>query len=183
MASVDNIQSPVWYAMSAPYRNELRAKQLLDSKGVENFLPLCTKILTDKNGKKIRKTLPIVSNLLFAYATHDTLQQIKQRASFLQYRTRKVDGRNVPIIVPDDQMRQFIAVCQTQSEKLIFLQPDEINLALGTPVRVIGGPFDGVVGTFIKVKGARARRVVVEIDGIAVATAEIEPQFIEVINP
>ena len=183
MNNVENIPSPMWYAMSAPYRNEMKAKLLLDSKAVENFLPLCDKIFTDKNGNKVRKTAPIVSNLLFAYSTFENLQQIKARAKFLQYRTRKLNGRNQPIIVPDEQMRQFIAVCKTNSEKLIYLQPDEINLAKGTPVKVIGGLFDGVEGVFLKVKGARSKRVVVQIDGIAVATAEIEPQYIEIIQP
>ncbi len=173
---------PVWYALSAPYRNEMKAKRFLDEKGVENFLPLCSKIFTDQYGRKVRKTAPIVSNLLFAYTTRDNMQQLKMRAPSLQYRTNKVNGRNVPIIVPDKQMRHFIAVCQTNSDKLIYLQPDEINLAKGTPVRVIGGVFDGVEGVFIKVKGARAKRVVVQIDGIAIATAEIEPEYIEVIN-
>ena len=180
--SILDTDLPVWFAMSAPYRNEFKAQRLLDEKGVENFLPLCTKIFTDKDGKKVRKTVPVVTNLLFAYTTRDNIQQIKSRAPFLQYRTRRENGRNIPIIVPDDQMRQFMAVCKTNSDKLIYLQPDEINLAKGTPVRVIGGMFDGVVGTFIKVKGARAKRVVVQIDGIAVATAEIEPQYIEIID-
>lgn len=173
---------PVWYALSAPYRNEMKAKRFLDEKGVENFLPLCSKIFTDKYGRKVRKTAPIVSNLLFAYTTRDNMQEIKMRAPFLQYRTNKVNGRNVPIIVPDKQMRHFITVCQTNSDKLIYLHPDEINLAKGTPVRVIGGVFDGVEGVFLKVKGARTKRVVVQIDGIAIATAEIEPEYIEVIN-
>ena len=173
---------PVWFALSAPYRNEFKAQRLLDERGVENFLPLSVKITTDNRGKKVRKLLPIVSNLLFAYTTRDNMAQIKLRAPFLQYRTRKENGRNVPITVPEAQMRQFMVVCKTNSEKLIYLRPEEINLSQGTPVRVIGGIFDGVEGTFIKVKGARAKRVVVQIDGIAVATAEIEPQYIEIIT-
>ena len=173
---------PMWFALSAPYRNEFKAQRLLNDAGVKNFLPLSVKITTDNRGKKVRKVLPIVSNLLFAYTTRDNMKQIKLRAPCLQYRTHKVNGRNVPIIVPDSQMRQFMAICNTNSEKLIYLRPEEINLSQGTPVRVVGGLFDGVQGIFIKVKGARAKRVVVQIDGIAVATAEIEPQYIEIIK-
>ena len=182
MGNTDVADLPIWCALSAPYRNEFKAQRLLNEKGVENFLPLCTKIITDRNGRKVRKTLPVVSNLLFAYTTRDNMQQIKLRAPFLQYRTRREGARNIPIVVPDSQMRQFMAVSLTNNERLIYLQPDEINLAKGTPVRVIGGIFDGVEGVFIKVKGARAKRVVVQIDGIAVATAEIEPQYIEIMN-
>lgn len=171
-----------WFAMSAPYRKEMEAKQLLDSKGVENFLPLQNKIFTNSRGIKVRKLVPVISNLFFVHSTRREIQDIKSRVPFLQYRTRPVNGRNVPIIVPDRQMQQFITVCETRNEKLIYLSPQEIDIAKGTPVRVIGGAFDGVEGLFIKVRGARAKRVVVQIDGVAVATAEIEPQFIEVID-
>ena len=63
---------------------------------------------------------------------------------FLQYRTFPENGKNVPIVVPDNQMQQFIAVCETHNEQLMYLNPDEINIAKGTPVRIIGGTFDGV---------------------------------------
>ncbi len=171
-----------WFALSAPYRNELKAKKLLDDKGVETYLPMQHRIITNKQGKKERKLMPVVSNLLFARTTRTLLQEIKTGVHYLQYRTRVVKGRNIPIVVPDYQMKQFMAVCETHSEQLIFLAPEEINLSKGTPVRVIGGILDGVEGTFLKVKGVRSRRVVVQIDGIAVAAAEVEPQYIEVIT-
>lgn len=182
MDRVENDDVPMWFAMSAPYRKEAEAVRLLDLKGIENYLPMQYRIFTNKSGKKVRKLVPVVSNLLFARTTRAYLQEVKTGVSFLQYRTRPENGRNVPIVVPDRQMQQFIAVCETHNEHLIYLQPDEINLSKGTPVRIIGGAFDGVEGLFLKVKGARAKRVVVQIDGIAVATAEIEPQYIEVIN-
>ena len=173
---------PRWFAMSAPYRNEMKAKQLLDDKGVDNFIPLCSKIIVGRDGRKKRKVVPIVSNLLFAYTTRSNLQQIKSKAPFLQYRTHRVNGRNEPIVVPQKDMEQFMAVCNTTGEQLIYFSPEEINLAQGTPVRVVGGAFDGVEGIFLKVKGARSKRVVVQIEGIAVATAEIQPQYIQVID-
>ena len=37
---MENDSAPVWFAMSAPYRRELRAKEFLDSKGVECFIPM-----------------------------------------------------------------------------------------------------------------------------------------------
>ena len=80
-------------------------------------------------------------------------------------------------------MQQFITVSKTNSEQLIYLRPEEINLKKGTRVRILGGTFDGVEGIFVKIKGIRSRRVVVVIPGItAVVTAEIQPDLIEVIS-
>ena len=64
-------------------------------------------------------------------------------------------------------MEQFITVCNTYNEKLVYLNPDEINLEKGTPVQIIGGTFDGIEGTFVKVDGIRNRRVAVLVPGIA----------------
>lgn len=182
MAENDRDTIAQWYAMSAPYHKEFEAQRLLESNGVPNFLPLQYRIITSPAGKKTRRLVPVVSNLLFAYAPRTLLQDIKSGAPFLQYHTRQENGRNVPIVVPQEQMQQFMAVCNTHNDRLIYMQPDEINLDRGTRVRVIGGPFDGVEGIFVKVKGARSKRVVVLIPGVtAVATAEIEPQYIEVL--
>lgn len=181
-SNVQSAEMPMWYAMSAPYRNELKAKSYLDAKGVENFLPLQYKIITNRYGRKVRKLAPAISNLIFARTTRSHLQEVKQGVRYLQYRTRPEAGRNVPIVVPDYQMQQFITVCKTHNNDLLFLEPSEIDLEKGTRVRIIGGPFDGVVGIFVKLKGVRHKRVVVQVAGVAVATAEVEPQYIEVLN-
>jgi hypothetical protein len=76
-------QEPVmWFAMSAPYRNEMKAKNFLDEKGIENFLPLQYKITTNRYGRKERKALPVVSNLLFVHTTQSIIRQAKQGVSF-----------------------------------------------------------------------------------------------------
>ena len=65
----------------------------------------------------------------------------------------------------------------------MYFHPDELNLAIGTKVRITVGDFEGQEGIFLKVKGARDRRVVIEIQGvIAVALATIHPDLIEVIK-
>ena len=80
-------------------------------------------------------------------------------------------------------MQRLIAAAGTYNDHLLFFQPDDLNLSKGTKVRVTGGDFAGQEGIFLKVKGARDRRVVVEIQGvIAVAMATIHPDLIEVIK-
>ena len=50
-------------------------------------------------------------------------------------------------------------------------------------MRIIAGDFEGYEGIFMKVKGARDRRVVIAVEGvIAVALATISPELIEVIS-
>ena len=108
------------------------------------------------------------------------IQALKSVVEYLQYLTHPVNGRNIPIIVPVEQMQQIITVCDTLDEKLEYLSPDEINLEKGTPVKIIGSAFDGVVGTFVKVNNGRKKRVVVLVQGVtAVMLAEFTDGYLQ----
>ena len=156
----------VWFAMRAPFCKELEAKRLLDKQAIENFVPMCYKVFE-----------------IFVRTTRRIIRETKRTVPFLQYITMPDAGKNSPIIVPDIQMQQFISVSRLHNERLIYLTPEEINLAKGTRVRVLGGPFDGVEGVFVKVRGCRSKRVVILIQGIlAVVVAEVKPDLIEVIG-
>ena len=177
MSSSEQMQ---WFAMRATYCRGMQIKSLLDKQGINNFIPMRYEI-REKNGRKKRELVPVIRDLIFVRAVQSELQRVKDRNPYLQY---MIDIRNgQKIIVPDEQMRQFIAVVGTYDEHLIFFNPDEVNLRKGTKVRIIGGDFEGYEGVFIKVKGARDRRVVISLQGIiAMAMATISPDLIEVIK-
>ena len=173
----------VWFAMSAPYRRELKAKEYLQAKGIECFVPMVNALVEKRSGAKIRKQIPAIHNLIFVHTSKNVIQEIKRGVDYLQYRTMPREGKNIPIIIPDRQMQQFIAVTQTANEGLIYMRPEEVNIAKGTKVRVHGGAFDGAEGIFVKIQGKRKPRVVLLIQGVAaVALAEISTEFIEIIK-
>ena len=172
----------LWFAMSSPYRRELKARDFLISKNVECFVPMRYAMTEKRNGRKCRQLVPAVHNLIFVHTTRERIKQLKQGVDFLQYRTRPENGKNIPITVPHRDMQQFIAITEKNNEELIYLTPGEIDLKKGTRVRVHGGPFDGTTGLFIKIRGKRSKRVVIEIEGLtAVALAEITPDLIELL--
>ncbi len=169
--------------MSATFRREIKARALLEAAGIECFIPMRYMPVTKRNGHKVKELVPAVHNLIFVRARREDIQTIKTDIPYLQWLTRPCDGKNVPIIVPDNEMEQFIKVTKDCNEQLVYLRPDEIDLKKGTPVRILGGPFNGVSGTFIKVRGHRSRRVVVMLQGIiGVAMAEVTPDLIEVLG-
>ena len=171
-----------WFAMSAPYRRELKAQDFLTAKGVECFVAM-KKAVIEKNGCKRHQTVPAIHNLIFVHTTKERIQSIKQCCEYLQYMTRPVDGKNTPITIPEKEMQQFIAVTQARIDEITYLQPQELNLEKGTKVRIHGGPFDGTEGVFVKIKGKRNRRLVVLIEGLAAVAVntEITPDLVEVL--
>ena len=177
------MEEKVWFAMSAPFCKELEAKKLLDKRGIENFIPMQYQVVVSKSGKKQRELRPAVHNLLFARATRPELQETKEGVKYLQYYTRPEGGKNVPVVIPDRQMQQFMAVSKTCHEKLFYLRSDELPLQKGRQVRIIGGGFDGGGGGLMKVRGGRNKKVVVEIPNTLGVVFEVEnADMIEVIN-
>ena len=166
--------------MRATYRREPDAMRLLEKEKLGCFVPMQYKICIRK-GKKIRALVPVVHNLIFVHARPSEVQRVKSQVTYLQYITDTRSGKK--IIIPDVEMQRFIAVAGSYNDHLLYFQPEELNLSKGTKVRITGGDFEGQEGVFLKVKGARDRRVVVEIQGIiAVAMATIHPDLIEVIR-
>lgn len=166
--------------MRATYRREPDAMRLLEKEKLGCFVPMQYKMCIRK-GKKIRALVPVVHNLIFVHACPSEVQRVKSQVTYLQYITDTRSGKK--IIIPDVEMQRFIAVAGSYNDHLLYFQPEELNLSKGTKVRITGGDFEGQEGVFLKVKGARDRRVVVEIQGIiAVAMATIHPDLIEVIR-
>ena len=173
-------ETAIWFAMRATYRRETDAMRLLAKENLGCFVPMQYKI-SMKKGKKVRVLVPIVHNLIFIHAYPSEVKRVKSMVAYLQYITDTRSGKK--IIIPDNEMQRFIAVAGTYSDHLLYFQPDELNLSKGTKVRITGGDFEGQEGVFLKVKGARDRRVVIAIQGvIAVAMATIHPDLIEVIK-
>ena len=170
----------VWFAMRATYRREMKVKCVLEEEGLVTFIPMRYSV-SGRGRQKRRELVPVIHNLIFVYATPEEMQRVKSTLPYLQY---MIDTRSrQKIVVPDLQMKRFIEVAGTHDDGLLYFAPEELNLAKGARVRITGGPFEGQEGVFVKVKGARDRRVVVQIQGvIAVAMATVNPDLIEPIE-
>ncbi len=172
----------VWYAMSAPYRRERIACSRFEDEGLECYLPLRETLVRDRNGKSRIKEIPAVSNLFFVRGTRSMMRAAKPRVAVAQYLTRREGDRNVPITVPDSQMANFRLASERGGDKTLYLDPSEIDIKKGTKVRIVGGMLDGLEGRFMKVKGSRSRRLVVILDGVTAVAAEVEPDFIQILD-
>ena len=154
-----------WYALRITYSRELVLKEFLDKNNIENFIPM-------------RKLVPAIHNLVFIYSTRKKIDEIKEEnAVLLPLRYIMDRETKQPIIVPEIQMRHFIAIAGSYDQQVIYLPPTEYSMQKGDRVRITGGVFEGVEGIFVRVKGDR--RVVVSIQGVmAVATTFIHPSLI-----
>ncbi len=171
-----------WFAMRVTFKRELTVKQMLDTQHVENFIPMRREQRLVK-GRRVLVMTPVIHNLIFVRAAKKWLQQFKGTVPYLQYMTNVEGGKRIPIVVPDWQMNNFMRVSMSDDSNLIYFDSVDDGIAAGTPVRIHGGPFDGLTGTFVKIKGKRNKKVVVTVQNvIAVAIDALSYDYMELIK-
>ena len=170
-----NIQ---WFAMRATYGRNLMAQRLLELQKIESFVPMHKR--TTKIGRRIKTDIvPVVRDLIFVCGERDVIQEAKGKIPYLHYITQPIDGRNVPIEVPTEQMQTFIAICN-DTEDAEFHMGEEVHFEVGERVRITQGSLCGREGTLTKIEGKRSKRFVVAIEGvIAVSVSGIKAEDIE----
>jgi transcription antitermination factor NusG len=173
-----------WFVLFAANGKAAKFCDCLKSADMEYFYPTSYRQRRIRHSERTKRVLqPIFRNFLFVNSTKSKLDPILKAiklkfgiSSDLYYRYR--DGEESKIaLVPNAEMRNFIAVAGAVEAPIIYLSNEEINLSKGTRVRITGGAFEGVEGIFMKVKGGG--RVVVSLpDLLSVATAFIPTRFI-----
>ncbi|MDD6889861.1 MAG: UpxY family transcription antiterminator [Bacteroidales bacterium] len=187
MAMAQDNEQAQWHVMRA-YKSERAAEERLcdDKYGLKHFIPK-QEVIRTVNGRKRVCMVPVIHSLVFVYASHRQIVEFKRNFyNELQFVTWERDGELTYLTVPGRQMDSFIAVCRQKEREVRFYRPGEIGmsneLVKGKRVRVHGGPFDQVEGYFMKVEKRRGRQLVVIIPDLLVAAAEVEPEYIQIID-
>lgn len=166
----------MWFTMRVTYHRELEAKK---ASGRERRGKLHSDEVREIRQNRKKRLVPVIHNIIFVRATASGIQELKQptRIPMLQYMMDQRLGKK--ITVPEKQMRTFIAVAGSYDESLRFFGPAEINFTKAQKVRITGGLFEGCEGVFVKVKGYRSRKVIVEIKGVvSVALVSVHPDLV-----
>ena len=170
-----------WFVMRA-YKCEGKAEERLsDEDGMDYFIPKHYAVRV-YHGVKSRRLVPVIPSLVFVRASRRQLIRFKKDNNFLQYVLRKTSAGGEYLIVPDDQMSNFIKVASRLEENLTYFKPEEIDIKKGTKVRIHGGPFDGVEGIFMRTEGVRDRRLVIMLEGVMAVSAKVHPDLVEVLK-
>lgn len=145
----------------------------LTDMGFDTFTPLVSKVV-DIKGRRERKEIPFIHDLLFVRSDRMTLDPVVERTDTLQYRFVKGKPQGTVMTVPAVDMNRFmIAVSAVQTP--VYLGPDEITPEMyGSRVRLLcEGPLNGFEGRLLRIKGSGKKRLIVELPGIIATTVEI----------
>ena len=173
-----------WYVLFCANGKAVKFCDYLKIADIEYFSPMFYHKRRIRNSERTKCILqPIFRNLLFVKSTKSNLdpvlREIKLKfgiTSDLYYRYR--DGEeNKIVVVPADQMRNFMAIAGAVEEPIIYLSNEAVRLKSGTKIRIIGGAFEGVEGIFMRIQGHK-RVVVILPNLLSVATTFVPSEFI-----
>ena len=186
--SVDYVHDlhKMWFVFRASYGREDRAFDIIVEDGTYAYIPkrYVDKIIGEKRKRFLESLIP---NMLFVYTSESKAQEYMENSqlSFLSYyynhfRHNEMQ-KNPPLIIPNQEMENFILATKSQSEHLLFVPPSRCHYKSGDLVVITEGIFKGVEGRVARVAGQQ--RVIVSISQLGlISTAYIPSAFIEPIK-
>lgn len=148
---------------------------------IEVFTPMRW-VLKTKNGRRIRRQVPVIPDLLFVYETRSVLDPIVEKIPTLQYRFQKGGRYCEPMVVPDTDMERFIQVVR-MSEELKYFLPGELTSSMyGRMVHIVGGVLDGYEGRLISVRGSKTKRLLIDLGDFLSVGVEVNPDYVQLFN-
>lgn len=172
-----------WFAMRDLKRKNAKepAYKMLGERGIEVFTPLTMEVI-ERRGKKSRKEVPVITDLLFVHTSREILDPIVAKTETLQYRFKR-KAYCQPICVSEKEMNQFIQAVSMNVTPPKYYRPEEITPdMLGKKVRIIDGPLKDQEVRLQAVRGTRKRRILVSLADYLVASVEISPDLIQLLN-
>jgi transcription elongation factor/antiterminator RfaH len=163
-----------WFAVTTRSRQERVAASVLETLGVQHFLPM-TSELRQWSDRKQTTMVPLFSGYLFVridLSKDSTLQVLKAPGvvSFVRNQTG-------PLPIPERQIEDIRTVLAVGPR----LSQQYVPLKMGDRVRVVRGPLVGVEG--ILVRANSESRLLISIDMICQSiTVSVSPDDVELVD-
>ena len=194
--SVENVpfENKQWFVLRVSYGRIIKAKALVEAKGLECYVPLRYKEVR-KKGKKRIITEPLLSSFLFVHASAERVDYLLQDKSIKPLENKALlsyyydhtshcensPTKNPPLVISDAAMDNFIRLTSIHNPHIIPVTSENIKYKLGDEVMITEGDFKDIHGRVARIAGQQ--RVVVELfEGYLVATAYIPKDAIKIIN-
>lgn len=194
--SVENVPAgnKQWFVLRVSYGRIDKAKNFVEAKGMECYVPLRYKEVR-KQGKKRIIPIPLLPSLIFIHASaeqveallHDNKVVSNESRALLSYyfdhtiHCQNNPDRNPPLTIQDEAMNNFIRLTSIKNPHIIPITSNNIQFKLGDNVIVTEGEFKGIRGRVARIAGQQ--RVIVELfDGCLVATAYVPKEAMKLYN-
>lgn len=162
--------NPAWYVLHTRSRFEQVVFEGLERKSLEAFLPRMT-VMSKRRDRRLKIRVPLFPGYVFvksALNPHERLEIVKTVGV-----VRLVGNRDGPVPVEDEAI-DSLRIMVTGDNPIAT----GTRLKKGDRVMVVEGPFVGVIGTFVRYRGAG--RVVVSVEALGqYAAVDVLEEYVE----
>lgn len=175
-----------WHVMRVSYHREQKVSDYLTPLGWECYVPQKTVLVLDAEGNSTKRVVDLLPNIIFIKASWRMLYELKSSLPHdypLHYIIDHTKPGNVPLVVPDKMMEDFIHYTTQHADSLLWLDHPEDVFTKGRRVRVVFGPLAGCEGYVLRIK--RNKRFVLSLNGFvsaAVMNADCRHDWMEPID-
>ncbi len=163
-----------WYAFKILYNRAADVKARFKDAGWNTYIPMKSIESTDIYYNTSVVQEPLIPSLIFARTTDTFADCVRRDNLFSAFPYCEV-GTNVPAVIPDREMENFMFVTTAGADKIVEYPH---SLAQGDRVRITGGVFEGAEGIIKRVH--HNMRFIVTVQGVAVLfDSYIPKRFIE----
>jgi len=152
-------EEPRWYACYTHPRHEKQVDSLFRRRGIESLLLLVPRVRQWHDRKKV-VLFPLFPSYVFARFALDSLGAVLGTPGVAT--VVRINGCPAPITDEEiENVTRFAAVLEKTG-----LDPQRQTFEAGQPVRIVSGPFVGITGVVLEVRGRK--RVLVGLSTIGV---------------
>ena len=130
----------VWFALRVPPQKERACREYLKARGIHACYPERDSTHR-RRGKKIVRTLPIISQIVYAKFEAEPRWHILKARRII---TGVFARDSIPIEIPGDVIRNVMGL-PTVEEELEAARRDMLRVRPGDRATIKGGPLDGVL--------------------------------------
>ena len=132
-----------WYALRVTYSRELALKEYLDTQHIESFIPMHYEYM-EKDGRRLRKLVPAVHNLVFVHSTRARIDALKDEAGMrIPIRYIMDRANHAPIMWPVPTKKPF----STSSRLSFSLSRDSVYASPAASSKVLSASSSASVAT------------------------------------
>ena len=160
-----------WYVALVRMHHEKKVAELLNKRGIENFVPVQQELHQWSDRRKMVESV-LLPMMVFVHVDAKERKEVLSFSTVSRYMVMR--GESSPTIIPDEQMARFRFMLDYSKD---VISMNSAPLARGEKVRVIKGPLTGLVGELVTVDGKS--KIAVRLNMLGCACADMPVGYVE----
>jgi transcription termination/antitermination protein NusG len=157
-----------WYALYTAPRAEKKVAERFTDSGIEHYLPI-QKVMRKWSDRMKEVEVPVVNGYIFVHISELQFKSVLNTYGAIQF----VREFGKPVPIPDKQLARLRFMVDNADGPVDFSLED---LTPGTPISIIRGPMQGLVGELKEIKGKH--HVVIRLDKFGCALTTVQLSFV-----